>query len=243
MEQTGKMVEVIVKYSGDIAQIAQRIEGTQVVELLNEYAVLKVDAGAVDELESQPEIEYVERPVRLYFTDIEGSGASCITALQRPAAQSGLSLYGDGVLVGIVDSGIDFTHPDFRDPDGMSRIAWLWDQTISPQKLSGEAIPAQPPNGYVIGAEYDNAKINEALQKEGTAAVYRALPSRDLAGVAPKSTLIVVKLASPEEDSFPSTSELLQAVNYCVSKALSMRMPLALNLSFGNTYGSHAPCN
>jgi subtilisin family serine protease len=166
------------------------------------------------------------------------------------------------VLVGIVDSGIDYTHPDFRNTDGTSRIAWLWDQTISPEKLSEEAIPAQPPKGYVIGAEYDNAKINEALSEDSQSAIYRRLPSRDLsghgthvagiaagngrasdgdyAGVAPKSTLIVVKLASPEEDSFPSTSELLQAVNYCVSKALSMRMPLALNLSFGNTYGSHA---
>ena len=58
-------------------------------------------------------------------------------------------------------------------------------------------------------------------------------------GVAPESGLIVVKLGSPRPDSFPRTTELMRALAYMVRKAVSMGMPLAINLSFGNTYGSH----
>ena len=59
------------------------------------------------------------------------------------------------------------------------------------------------------------------------------------AGVAPESELIVVKMGSPMPDGFPRTTELMQAMDYVVRKALEFRMPVAINLSFGNTYGSH----
>ena len=59
------------------------------------------------------------------------------------------------------------------------------------------------------------------------------------AGVAPDSELIVVKMGSPMPDGFPRTTELMQALDYVVRKSLEVRMPVAINLSFGNTYGSH----
>lgn len=59
-------------------------------------------------------------------------------------------------------------------------------------------------------------------------------------GVAYDSELIVVSLGQPREDSFPRTTELMQAVNYVIEKAVELRRPIAVNLSFGNTYGSHA---
>ena len=59
------------------------------------------------------------------------------------------------------------------------------------------------------------------------------------AGVAPKSNLLVVKLGSPRQDGFPRTTELMQGIDYVIKKALELRMPVAVNISFGNTYGSH----
>ncbi len=58
-------------------------------------------------------------------------------------------------------------------------------------------------------------------------------------GVAYKSGIIAVKLGVPREDSFPRTTELIQAVDYLVRQSLEMGMPMAINLSFGNNYGSH----
>lgn len=58
-------------------------------------------------------------------------------------------------------------------------------------------------------------------------------------GIAFESPILVVKLGVPQEGGFPRTTELMRAVNFAVQQAVSMRMPLAINLSFGNTYGSH----
>ena len=58
-------------------------------------------------------------------------------------------------------------------------------------------------------------------------------------GVAYESEILVVKLGSPRADSFPRTTELMMGINYVIEKALEYRMPVAINISFGNTYGSH----
>ena len=57
--------------------------------------------------------------------------------------------------------------------------------------------------------------------------------------MAPELYLLIVKLGNPQTDSFPKTTELMRAICYCVKYALKARMPLSINLSFGNTYGNH----
>lgn len=166
--------------------------------------------------------------------------------------QTPFSLQGKGVLTAIVDSGIDYASNDFRNADGTTRIRALWDQTI----------PGNPPEGYYIGTEYTEEQINEALRQTDRAGRERIVPSRDIsghgtavagvaagngagspgrqyAGVAPESELLVVKLGSPRQDGFPRTTELMQGVDYVIRKALEYQMPVAVNISFGNTYGSH----
>lgn len=154
--------------------------------------------------------------------------------------------------------GIDFALEDFRNPDGTSRIRALWDQTIS----------GNPPEGYAIGTEYTQEQINEALQAVSIQDRYRIVPSRDTsghgtavagiaagsgrrrtetevvgqnAGASPESELLVVKMGSPRAEGFPRTTELMQGVDYVIKKALEYRMPVAVNISFGNSYGSHEP--
>ena len=58
-------------------------------------------------------------------------------------------------------------------------------------------------------------------------------------GVAPQSELLIVKLGNPRQGGFPRTTELMQGVDYVLRKSLEYRMPVAINISFGNTYGSH----
>ena len=117
---------------------------------------------------------------------------------------------------------------------------------------------ALPPEGFAQGVEFDNRRINAALHAanpnlvvpsfdtsgHGTAVAAIAAAGGSLLdgryqGVAPQSSLIVVKLGSSRPDSFPRTTELMRALTYMVRKAVLLGMPLAINLSFGNTYGSH----
>lgn len=257
--------ELIVKYTGDLERIAS--ENIQVTRLLNEYAILVVPESLIGWLADIPEIEYIEKPKRLYFARANGKRASCMTPVQRPP----LSLTGRGVLVAVLDSGADYRHPEFRNLDGTTRIRALWDQTAE----------GTPPPGYYVGTEYTQEQLNEALTREGLTqqeavreasdeglmqqgavretsgemlARQDALPvSRDVSGhgtgvlaiaagnngVAYESEILVVKLGSPKADSFPRTTELMMGINYVIEKALEYRMPVAINISFGNTYGSH----
>lgn len=238
--------ELIVKYSGTLNEL--REIGIQVVELSNEFAILTVPESLVERLADFPQIEYVEKPKRLFFQAANGRRVSCVPPVQNPP----FSLFGSGVLVAIIDSGIDYTNPDFRNDDGTTRIRNLWDQTIM----------GNPPEGYLIGTEFTREQIDEAIKQPTVQMRMQIVPSVDVSGhgtsvagiaagngrgsrgriyrgVATQSELLVVKLGNPREEGFPRTTELMQAIDYVVRKALFYKQPVAINISFGNTYGSH----
>ena len=238
--------EVIIKYSGTLGQVREIAES--VVELSNEFAIVTVREDRLEALAGIEAVEYIEKPKRLFFQVENGRRVSCMTSVQiRPP-----KLYGTGVLVAIIDSGIDYANLDFRNADGTTRIYALWDQTI----------PGNPPEGYVQGTEYTQEKINEALQQENRTERMKIVPSEDRSGhgtavagiaagngrgskgaryqgVASESGILVVKLGTPREEGFPRTTELMQAIDYVVKNAQRAGRPVAINISFGNTYGSH----
>lgn len=237
--------ELIVKYSGSLERIREELN-VSVVELLNEYAVITIPESQIDRLSDFEEIEFIEKPKRLFYEVIEGRRASCINPLQTPD----VNLFGEGVLIGVIDSGIDYSHPDFRNEDGTTRIAALWDQTIR----------GNPPAGYDIGTLYTRDQINEALQVPMPQRM-EIVPSTDISGhgthvagiaagngrasnglyrgVASKSELVVVKLGTSVGDSFPRTTQLMQGIDYVIRYAIETGRPMAINISFGNNYGSH----
>lgn len=152
----------------------------------------------------------------------------------------------------LTQEGIDYRHPDFRKEDGNTRILGLWDQTI----------PGAPPDGYTVGTLYQEEQINEALKAGSREEGLQLVPSADLSGhgthvagiccgngrasqgqytgVAPESGLLVVKLGNVEGNSFPKTTRLMEAVNWIIQEAMKRNQPVAINLSFGNSYGSHS---
>ena len=246
--------QVIVRYHGDLMQYVR--EDWEIVTLTGGYAILTLPQLDLELLASLPEIEYVEKPKRLYFSVNQGRAASCISALQTAE----YNLFGEGVLVAVIDSGVDYFHPDFRDDDGNTRIAAIWDQTVPEGAQQGHDA-ARPPEGFTRGIEYTREMIDAALAAGSREAAYRIVPEQDLSGhgtqvlgiaagngrasggvyrgVAPLADILVVKLGTPQPEGFPRTTELMQAVEYVVRKAQLLDMPVVINLSFGNAYGSH----
>lgn len=246
--------EVVVKFFGTKEQLQAVFEqafptelsNIKIEVLSNQYVILQIPEKLVTPVADLPEIEYMEKPKQLFFAVNKGKSASCINALQTGQSLTGVTdrsnLTGRGVLVAIVDSGIDYSHPDFRNADGTTRIVRLWDQTLD--------------------TVYDRETINSALEQPTEAERYAICPSRDISGhgthvagiaagngrasngryrgVAYESELVVVKLGTPRERTLPRTTELMRALDFCVNTARELGMPIAINLSFGNNYGSHS---
>lgn len=237
---------VIVKYSGNFDDLKD--EEIFITSLLGRYAIVNLPQNKLEAFSKLPQIEFVEKPKSLFFAVNVGRAMSCINPVQSPDMQ----LYGKGILIACIDSGVDYIHMDFRNEDGTTRIISLWDQTIS----------GNPPEGYRIGTEYTQEEINAALQADTPLEREKIVPSRDISGhgtavlaiaagngresqgvyrgVAPESELLVVKLGVPREGGFPRTTELMQGIDYAVRTAVKLGKPLVINLSFGNSYGSHS---
>lgn len=248
--------ELIVKYSGSLD--AARELGALVEEMRNEYAILTVKESQIPLISALPQIEYIEKPKRLFFAINQAKAVSCVNILQEAPPY----LSGRGVLIAVLDSGIDYFHEAFRREDGTTRILELWDQTqnriyteaeinralesgsreaarqvVSSADVSGHGtavagIAAGDSRGGAAERNFESGGRSNGVAGGSTVpGMYR--------GIAYESDLLVVKLGTARLDGFPRTTELMRAVNYAVSFAAERFLPLVINISFGNTYGSH----
>lgn len=222
--------ELIVRYTGSLDGLRIRYPQIRIRELLNQYAVLIVPETLVDAVSQETVIEYVEKPKQLYFELQAGKAASCINAVQQ-GMNNPFGLFGKGTIVAVIDTGIRAESMEFRNADGSTRILNIWDQTTE--------------------TEYDRSQIDEALQNEtkdtagilgadvlghGTQVAAIACGS---SGVAAQADILVVKLGLAAKNGFPRTTQLMEALDYVVRKAIDYGKPLAVNISFGNNYGDH----
>lgn len=247
-DEEEKTWEIIVKYQGEIMSLSN--EKVQIEILINGYAIVTLPESMLDIFVKSPIIEYIEKPKNLIYGIYEAKRVSGI--IPATLGENGLS--GKGVLVAVIDSGIDYTLPDFQNAQG-SRIKYLWDQSLPINEEQG----FYPPMGFNDGVEFTKEQIDLALVAPTTEERDKILPSKDLSGhgtavasiaagssedifyrgVASNSELVVVKLGNPKVNGFPRTTELMRALTYCLRKADLLGMPIAINLSFGNTYGAH----
>ena len=170
-----------------------------------------------------------------------------------------LQLKGEGILIGFLDSGIDYTNQVFRNIDGSTRIAAIWDQTVQ----SGS-----PPEGFAYGTEFTEKQINEALNEENPLAVvpssddtghgtYTASlaagsgnPQEQFLGAAPEASIAVVKLKQakqylrdyyfiPADAVCYQETDLMLGLKYLNDLADSLSLPLVVCITVGSNMGGH----
>lgn len=242
--------ELIIKYHGDLRGALERAdlirsgspETLEAEYLLPGYAILTAGRAEIERLSALPEIDYIEKPKALYEGEItirQGSLASCV----QEVTDRGLMLSGLGCLVGVPDSGIDYKNGAFLDSQGRSRILYLWDQTLQPDAEKGW----NAPDGFYHGVEFTKEQLDESIlsgeeltfDRSGHGTGVTAIAA-GREGVAPEAGLLIVKLGSGRKAEGSSrTTELMRAVSWMLQKAQSLGMPLAVNISYGSTYGSH----
>ncbi len=246
-DRTDKTWRLIVKYGGNIEAVVRKYNA--VVERLTEnYAIITIPEGNILSLSQEREIEYIEKPRGLEYQLNRGLWESCVVQVNDYIPYN---LKGEGVLIGIIDSGIDYSHPDFLDEMGKTRILRMWDQSLD----------GNPPIGYHHGTEYTSNDINNILDNYVNIYISGPLPSIDTSGhgtlvtgvaagngavsngyfrgVAPKATLAIVKLGPTDYEGYPiKTIDVMLGVKYLIEVARAANMPLAINLSYGSAYGS-----
>lgn len=223
--------EVIVRYFGDLTNLQNEL-GVRVELLGFNYAIITVqNESQIDQLLNYPQIVYVERPFILGpGQNIPSFFSSGIVNFKN---QTGLT--GNGVILGIIDSGIDYNLPIFKNPDGTSKILYYWDQSST---------QGSPPPGFTNGTLYTQEDINKAINREINIPVsLTAAHGTHVAGIAARianeSNLIVVRVGSIQTDVFSRSTEFMRAIKFVIDASIEKNMPVAINMSYGTNEGSH----
>ncbi len=246
-------VDIVIEYSGDYSVFDQFQDAT--VNILNSlYAVVYVPAELLT-------IDFIRKwgysilPT-CYGVISEISQES--TGIPKIREVPNFNLKGQGVLIGIVDSGVDYTNPIFQYADGTTRIVSIWDQTIS----------GSPPPNFNFGMEYSRDTINAALKLENPMELVPSMdelghgtmiagiaagneePLNNFFGIASESELIVVKLKQakqalrnffviPDDAACYSGVDIFFGINYLLQISNSLQRPLVICIALGSSKGGH----
>ncbi|HCD46847.1 MAG TPA: peptidase S8 [Lachnoclostridium sp.] len=229
--------------------------GDNITVLNDEYSMMHIWKNNMDACDLG-RYTYDNFPSLFTLTSKVSIEKSGITNVRR---HPDLSLMGLGVAIGIIDTGIDYQHPAFRNHDGTTRILSIWDQT----EQSG-----MPPKDFNFGSEYGKNHINAALKStdplsivptfdsngHGTAiaSVIAGTPDEEhsFTGVAPQTELIVVKLKeakqnlkklffAPENALCYQESDLILGIRYILSVSEKTALPLVICIAMGSSQGGH----
>ncbi len=235
--------ELIIKYHGNLEGLEEA--GILFEPLIAGYGILTVPEPLVEAVAELEQIEYVEKPKRYFYQITNPVSDSCIVQVSG----RDLSLTGKGVLLAVLDSGIDITLPEFRKTDGSTRIRYLLDQTMENREFSGEELDrllqesGQTESSDAAKGSRRFPGMDSSGHGTAVAGIAGSSPVRkgdiNYQGVATEAELLIVKLGIPEARSFPRTTEIMRGVTWAIRKSLELGMPLVINLSLGNSYGAH----
>ena len=213
--------------------------GVEVQSVLGSIVIASVPISQLEALAGEPQVTALYA-AKIWKPMLDKS----VHETRADSVRTPFNVTGNGVIVGVIDTGIDWKHREFRlvSDTTKTRIKFLWD-------MSDNTGP--PPTGFVTdgtrGTEWTEAQINQGLA--GTLTVtekdivghgtHVAGIAAGLQGMAPGASLIIVKASrSGAEASFLST-DVVNALNYINARAGSLGKPYVVNMSLGGQQGPH----
>lgn len=308
------MWKLILFYNGSLEEIKEMISFS-FIPLLGNFAILFIKEKDIPSFLTFPQVLYVELSRPIYENALTGIDASCFPDYNIVTGRNvnATTLTGKGTAIAVLDSGVDYRHPDFRNVDGSTRILAYWDQSLPFASFNKENTNSNSSNSdnfqyisttnsqnnyiaadnrtntrrnnvskhssatdnpYNLGVIFSEEDLNRLLMSKSssvpsdsstfsvTASITELLsPSEDVSGhgthiagicsgngrasngnsqgVAPESSLIVVKLKNETTSVYTDYANLMMAVDFAVRFANSRSLPLSINISYGSNDGSH----
>ena len=262
--------KLILFYNGSLEEIQKKIPFS-FIPLLGNFAILFIQEKYLPAFLAYPQVLYVELSRPIYENALTGIASSCLPDYNIITGRNvnETTLTGKGTVIAILDSGVDYTHPDFRNTDGSTRILAYWDQSLpfihnhfsinNPYNL-GIIFSEEDLNQLLTGA--NNFSFFDSSTPTALGSASESLsPSEDSSGhgthiagicagngrvsngknqgVAPESSLIVVKLKNDASSVYSDYANLMMAVDFSVRFTNSLFLPLSINISYGSNDGSH----
>ena len=227
-------IELVVLYGDNFLRFKNSVDaiGAKVEDLGYGFGILIIKVNDLNRIIELEGLQYIELPKILYTSAYDSNRASCI-----PSVWNNYNLTGEGILVGFLDTGIDYTHNAFKDDEGNTRVEYIYDLE----------------NGVV----YDKNKINEALKSEDP---FSIVPEIDLSGhgthvagiacaggninfdnygVAYKSSIAMVKITGENSLRAALSTQLMRGLKFLMDKSNEINKPLVVNISLSTNDGSH----
>ncbi len=230
---SGERIILLVKTKGTGEEISAN--GGRVLAMIGDIAVVETPIERLESLANLPSVVYLEASKQMKFSNDTGT-----TESRGKAARQQFNLSGRNVLVGVIDSGIDWRHDDFRTAQGQTRIKYILDLSQG-------------------GAVYTEAQINAALSGSGTVsaadrnghgshvmgtaagngrATGANIPAGTYAGMAPEADLVAIKSQNGDNGTI-SEADAIRGMKFIDSVAAVLGKPYVINLSFGGHSGAH----
>ena len=249
-DEAADLVPVTIRFSGD-PFAALRALGVRLGAVSGNVVTAQVPRGRLRQLTQVAGVEFIEASRRLparLSVSVQATGATWLRA-GPPLQWTGAT--GQGVIVGIIDDGLDFRHLDFRRADGSTRLLSLWD-------MRG-GVAGAPPSGFDYGNECTPAQLQRAIAEGprsqactqpstgnhgthvgSTAAGNGQATGNGMAafrhvGMAPMAGIIA---ANPMGEGVQASNSVIDAIQYIKARAQALGQPAVVNLSLGSYYGS-----
>ena len=228
-------IEVVILFGQNIEEVERAVSaiGGEFENLGFGYGIVTIEPNKIRDLGAIESIQYIELPKVLFTSDIGSNRASCVIT-----AWENYNLTGKGTLVGVIDSGIDYTHPAFRNDDGSTRIEYIYDLSAEGRVYTKEeinnALKAQNP--YEVVPERDDN--GHGTHVTGIAAAGGRI-NRDNYGVAYEASIIMVKVTRFGSANFALSTQIMRGIKFLIDKEAELKQPLSINISLSTNDGAH----
>ncbi|MCG4579768.1 S8 family peptidase [Clostridium cochlearium] len=197
------------------------------------FGIVTLNIEDIEKISTISGIQYVELPKTVYTSDLGSNRASCVIPLQDIHG-----LNGEGVLIGFIDSGIDYTHPAFIDEEGNTRIEYIKDYSEEGRVWSKEDINRALKSNNPLSIVNEVDTVGHGTHVAGIACAGGNI-NKNLYGPAYKSSIAMVKITPRGNINYSKDTLIMRGIKFLIEKSKELKKPLVINLSFSTNDGSH----